>query len=82
MKSSKPGKSVRVSDGSSCKKAGRPRRLDSESVAELKRLYLSKPYSVRELAEMFEVSRMTVWRAVAVQSGSGQSTCHKAAVSG
>jgi DNA invertase Pin-like site-specific DNA recombinase len=46
------------------KKVGRPKRLDQESVAELKKLYLSRPYSVRELAEMFDVSRMTVWRAV------------------
>ena len=64
MKSSNPGRSARVSEDSSCKKVGRPKRLDPESVAELKKLYLSKPYSVRELAEMFDVSRMTVWRAV------------------
>ena len=64
MKSSNPGRSERVSDHSSCKKVGRPKRLDPKSVAELKKLYLSKPYSVRELADMFDVSRMTVWRAV------------------
>ena len=64
MKSRNSGK-ARVSDQSNCmKKVGRPKRLDPESVAELKKLYLSKPYSVRELAEMFDVSRMTVWRAV------------------
>jgi len=65
MKSSNPGRNVRVSEDSSYgKKVGRPKRLDPQSVAELKKLYLSKPYSVRELAEMFDVSRMTVWRAV------------------
>ena len=65
MKSRNPGRNTRVSEDSSCeKKVGRPKRLDSKSVAELKKLYLSRPYSVRELAEMFDVSRMTVWRAV------------------
>ena len=65
MKSSNPGRSERVSKGTNCeKKVGRPRRLDAKTVAKLKRLYLYEPYSVRELADMFEVSRMTVWRAV------------------
>ena len=59
------GRRARVSDQSNYKKkVGRPKRLDSESVAELRKLSLSKPYSVRELAEMFDVSRMTVWKAV------------------
>ncbi|MBN2122319.1 helix-turn-helix domain-containing protein [Candidatus Micrarchaeota archaeon] len=45
--------------------SGRPRRLDCTSVAEMRQLYLGYPfYSVRELAEIFEVSRMTVWRTV------------------
>lgn len=44
------------------KKAGRPKKLCPEMAAELKRIYFSEPYSLRELAEMFEVSRMTVWR--------------------
>gem|GEM_PF-6289731 len=63
MKSSNPGR--RYSEESSCKKVGRPKSLNQETVAELRRLYISKPYSVRELADMFNVSRMTVWRALA-----------------
>ncbi|MBD3397747.1 helix-turn-helix domain-containing protein [Candidatus Micrarchaeota archaeon] len=86
MKSSNPGKSERVSDNSSCRKVGRPKRLDPQSVAELRKLYLSQPYSVRELADAFGVSRMTVWRAVALRrkagQQAGQSTCPKAAVTG
>ena len=46
------------------KKMGRPKRLDPESVAELRRLYFTHPFSVRQLADMFSLSRMTVWRAV------------------
>ena len=66
MKSSNPGKSE--SEESNCKKIGRPKSLDPKAVAELRRLYLSKPYSVRDLADMFEVSRMTVWRALALEA--------------
>ncbi len=58
-------KNLQSNERTNCgKKVGRPRRLDAKTVAELKRLYLSNPYSVRELADMFGVSRMTVWRAV------------------
>ena len=44
--------------------AGRPNSLDEFKLSELLRLYYSKPYSFRELADIFGVSRMTVWRAV------------------
>ncbi len=64
MKSGKEGKSERVS-GNFVKRAGRPKRLDCADVAEMKEMYLEYPfYSVRELAEIFDVSRMTVWRTV------------------
>ncbi|MBS3067828.1 helix-turn-helix domain-containing protein [Candidatus Micrarchaeota archaeon] len=43
---------------------GRPNSLDVNKLKELLRLYYSYPYSFRELADMFGVSRMTVWRAV------------------
>lgn len=43
---------------------GRPCSLDDSKLSELLRLYYSRPYSFRELADMFGVSRMTVWRAV------------------
>ncbi|MBD3389641.1 helix-turn-helix domain-containing protein [Candidatus Micrarchaeota archaeon] len=82
MKSSKPGKSEHVSEESSCKKAGRPKRLGPESVAELRKLYLSEPYSVRELAEMFQVSRMTVWRAVSRQEKPGCGNALETVVNG
>ncbi len=44
--------------------AGRPNCLDEEKLEQLFDAYYSKPYSFRELADMFGVSRMTVWRAV------------------
>ncbi len=43
---------------------GRPNCLDDESLGRLLEAYYSHPYSFRELADMFGVSRMTVWRAV------------------
>ncbi len=43
---------------------GRPNSLDRNKLKELLRLYYSYPYSFRQLADMFGVSRMTVWRAV------------------
>ncbi len=46
------------------KHAGRPNRLNENRLAELLEAYYSHPYSLRELATMFGVSRMTVWRAV------------------
>ncbi len=44
--------------------AGRPNCLDEEKLTQLFDAYYSRPYSFRELADMFGVSRMTVWRAV------------------
>ena len=44
--------------------AGRPACLDREKLESLLQAYYSHPYSFRELADMFGVSRMTVWRAV------------------
>ena len=46
------------------KSCGRPNCLSVEKLEELLDVYYSKPYSLRRLAEMFGVSRMTVWRAV------------------
>ncbi len=46
------------------KSAGRPNCLDREKHTKLLEAYYSHPYSLRELADMFGVSRMTVWRAV------------------
>ncbi len=68
MKSSDSGFSVGRSDFKKRKKkktnAGRPSSLDEEQLAMLLVAYYSRPYSLRELADMFGVSRMTVWRAV------------------
>ena len=44
--------------------SGRPNCLSEEKLAELLNVYYSRPYSLRRLADMFGVSRMTVWRAV------------------
>ena len=44
--------------------AGRPNSLNSDKLNELLKLYYTRPYSFRELADIFGVSRMTVWRAV------------------
>ncbi|MEW6035360.1 MAG: HTH domain-containing protein [Candidatus Micrarchaeota archaeon] len=44
--------------------AGRPNSLDQDKLVRLLEAYYSRPYSFRELADMFGVSRMTVWRAV------------------
>ena len=43
---------------------GRPSSLSEEKLAQLMELYYSKPYSLRRLADILGVSRMTVWRAV------------------
>jgi transcriptional regulator of acetoin/glycerol metabolism len=45
-------------------KCGRPGRLSKENLAKLLDAYYTRPYSLRQLAAMFGVSRMTVWRAV------------------
>ena len=44
--------------------AGRPNSLDGERLGELLQAYYERPYSLRQLGDMFGVSRMTVWRAV------------------
>jgi DNA invertase Pin-like site-specific DNA recombinase len=46
------------------KKVGRPNCVDKEKREALLSAYYAYPYSLRELAEMFGVSRMTVWRVV------------------
>jgi transcriptional regulator of acetoin/glycerol metabolism len=48
----------------SVKKAGRPNCLTDEKKENLLKAYFTYPYSVRQLADMFGVSRMTVWRTV------------------
>ena len=53
-----------VSNDSDSHSVGRPNSLSNEKLDELFRLYYTKPYSFRELADMFGVSRMTIWRAV------------------
>ncbi len=45
-------------------KAGRPNSLDEGTLQKLLEAYYTRPYSFRQLANMFGVSRMTVWRAV------------------
>jgi transposase len=43
---------------------GRPNCLSEEKLQQLLEVYYSKPFSLRKLAKMFGVSRMTVWRVV------------------
>lgn len=43
---------------------GRPNSLSEEKTKELLSVYYSRPYSLRRLADMFGVSRMTIWRTV------------------
>lgn len=65
MKSSKEMGNVCAVRALEKRGSGRPKRLDCNSVAEMREMYQGYPfYSVRELAEIFEVSRMTVWRTV------------------
>ena len=45
-------------------RVGRPNSLSNEKLTELLKVYYTRPYSLRRLADMFGVSRMTVWRAV------------------
>ncbi|MDD5023168.1 MAG: helix-turn-helix domain-containing protein [Candidatus ainarchaeum sp.] len=45
-------------------KTGRPTSLNSEKLEKLLKIYYSKPVSIRVLAKMFGISRMTVWRMV------------------
>ena len=45
-------------------RVGRPNCLDNEKMKKLLSAYYAHPYSFRELADMFGVSRMTIWRAV------------------
>jgi len=61
-----PGNHVVVSDFGEKpeKNSGRPNCLSAERLEELLSVYYSRPYSLRRLADMFGVSRMTVWRAV------------------
>ena len=44
--------------------SGRPNCLSEEKLQQLLEVYYSKPFSLRKLAKMFGVSRMTVWRVV------------------
>jgi len=43
---------------------GRPNSLSEEEINRLLSVYYSRPYSLRALANMFGVSRMTIWRIV------------------
>jgi len=43
---------------------GRPNCLSEEKLQQLLEVYYSRPLSLRALAKMFGVSRMTVWRVV------------------
>ncbi len=43
---------------------GRKKVLNEEERRELLKIYYTEPLSLRELAKMFGVSRMTVWREV------------------
>jgi len=43
---------------------GRPNSLDGRRLGELLSVYYTRPYSLRRIADIFGVSRMTVWRAV------------------
>ncbi len=61
FKSRKPGRKNK-GKGAGC--AGRPVSLGAKKLALLLEAYYTHPYSFRELADMFGVSRMTVWRAV------------------
>ncbi|GEM_PF-4970869 len=45
-------------------KVGRKKSLSKEETEELFNVYYTRSVSFRELANMFRVSRMTVWRAV------------------
>lgn len=45
-------------------KVGRKKSLSKEETEELFNVYYTRSVSFRELANMFGVSRMTVWRAV------------------
>lgn len=46
-------------------RGGRKRKLGEQEREELVKLYWTQNLSLRTLAEMFGVSRMTVWRATA-----------------
>jgi len=43
---------------------GRPRRLSEQEVAMLEELYFQERMSVRKVADVLNVSHMTVWRAL------------------
>lgn len=64
MKSGAPGSGRSAGRQSHGRRIGRPRRLGPDSAMEVRRLYFEYPYSIRALADMFEVSRSTVWRIV------------------
>ncbi|MFH1784862.1 MAG: helix-turn-helix domain-containing protein [Candidatus Micrarchaeota archaeon] len=46
------------------RKIGRKPAFDAENREAIKRLYLTGEFTVRELAVMMKVSRMTIWRYV------------------
>ncbi|MFA5077605.1 MAG: helix-turn-helix domain-containing protein [Candidatus Micrarchaeia archaeon] len=52
-------------------RVGRPSTLNSEKLYLLLEAYYTRPYSLRQLASMFGVSRMTVWRTVQQYSFDG-----------
>ena len=63
----------KIADGSKVKLAysmdkgptrGRPSSLSEAQLVQLMKIYYSKPYSLRRIADILGVSRMTVWRAV------------------
>ncbi len=45
-------------------KAGRPKSLNKQEKEKLMKIYYTSPVSIRVLAKMFNVSRMTIWRMV------------------
>lgn len=43
---------------------GRPNRLRKEELEQILDIYYTKPYSLRKIARIMDVSVMTVWRAI------------------
>ncbi|HLD60074.1 MAG TPA: helix-turn-helix domain-containing protein [Candidatus Bilamarchaeaceae archaeon] len=60
----KSSDSQSVEETSFEKKVGRPNSMTEDKLQQMLELYYSHPYSLRDLADMFGVSRMTIWRAV------------------
>jgi len=64
LEENQEGPEIKISNHLKQRPKGRPYSLSEEKIDQLLNLYYTTSYSLRRIADILGVSRMTVWRAV------------------